>query len=267
MRDPQQVPREPVEVSRDGQNRKRWGCGYDTCTIVRHSKYSVRMHMNTHTGHKPFKCPETGCSYKASVSSCLSNHRKSRHGYIPGQARDHLVHEFKNLGPSSMALKGFSHGPVSEGLLGPQPASFLFVETIQHEHHPKAEPPNIISMPETQADLASKVPQHLPSILGYSGVLYDPTHPRLPPISSWYRDDRDYDLFTRHPPHFATGMAAECERSFYHPPHPLSYLENSSVCAVCPFIQFSGNGAQSTRVHNYIGKVRSLLNSSTHIRY
>ncbi len=63
------------------------------------------------------------------------------------------------------------------------------------------------------------------------------------------------------------GMAAERERSFYHPPHPLSYLENSSVCAVCPSIQFSGNGAQSTRVHNCIGNVRSLLNSSTHIRY
>ncbi|KAF9015891.1 hypothetical protein BDZ89DRAFT_1118339 [Hymenopellis radicata] len=54
----QQVPREPVELSRDCKNRKQWGCGYDACTVVRHSKYSVRMHMNTHTGHKPFKCPQ-----------------------------------------------------------------------------------------------------------------------------------------------------------------------------------------------------------------
>ncbi|KAF9016855.1 hypothetical protein BDZ89DRAFT_1215596 [Hymenopellis radicata] len=184
----------PIELARDAQNKKRWGCPYEGCTSSRDAPSKVLEHMNTHIGHKPFKCPEPGCSFKCSVNTNLSDHCKSHHGY--------RLREFKsrNSGRSSAAL---NDGYIPEPSNIPQPRLISFVEAgparrtyqepVQRNHAP-SQRSNVFAKPEQHEGS-----QRLPPVLGYC-VPYDPAHPQLPPISSWYTDDRKRELFTKHPP-------------------------------------------------------------------
>ncbi|KAF9015898.1 hypothetical protein BDZ89DRAFT_1141852 [Hymenopellis radicata] len=175
---------EPIELARDAQNKKRWGCPYDGCTSSRDAKSKVREHMNTHIGHKPFKCPEPGCSFKCSVNSNLSDHCKSHHGYRPS--------EFKSRNERTNIPQPRSISFVEART--PEPPRKTYAEPVQKNHAP-SQRSNVFAKPEQREGS-----QRLAPILGYSGVPYDPAHPQLPPISSWYTDDRKRELFTKHPP-------------------------------------------------------------------
>ena len=47
-----------------------------TCFKILSTKQSLKEHLYTHTGEKPYRCPEPGCGLYFRQSSQLSNHKK-----------------------------------------------------------------------------------------------------------------------------------------------------------------------------------------------
>lgn len=62
-----------------GKTTRRFEC--EQCGKRFSRPSSVRIHMHTHTGEKPFKCPEPNCGRAFSVHSNLRRHQKSHAPY------------------------------------------------------------------------------------------------------------------------------------------------------------------------------------------
>lgn len=61
------------------QSRGRYICSACSKAFTRPS--SLRMHSHSHTGAKPFKCPQTGCSKAFSIRSNMKRHKRRCHSF------------------------------------------------------------------------------------------------------------------------------------------------------------------------------------------
>ncbi|KAG1048045.1 hypothetical protein G6F46_007154 [Rhizopus delemar] len=71
---PSQVSKKPMPQSRKRRPppSKRYYCSYCSKAFSRPS--SLRIHTYSHTGERPFECPEKGCNRKFSVQSNMRRH-------------------------------------------------------------------------------------------------------------------------------------------------------------------------------------------------
>lgn len=67
------------------QNPDRYIC--KTCSKAFSRPSSLRIHSHSHTGEKPFKCPQAGCGKAFSVRSNMKRHERGCHSLDAGSAR------------------------------------------------------------------------------------------------------------------------------------------------------------------------------------
>ncbi|KAG2353534.1 hypothetical protein BDR07DRAFT_1465587 [Suillus spraguei] len=56
-------------------------CTWPGCNFATLLKKSYDIHCDKHTGEQRWICPQDGCDYKTNDPSCLTRHRKTKHGY------------------------------------------------------------------------------------------------------------------------------------------------------------------------------------------
>ncbi|KAL5488488.1 hypothetical protein ACEPAI_6606 [Sanghuangporus weigelae] len=166
-----------AEGDGDGGDGKRHTCPHCKKRFNRPS--SLKIHLNTHTGAKPFECPYPGCGRQFNVSSNMRRHYRNHSspaglgpGAAPGLGIGLGMGMHEPFGPRSML--GLHAGPPSYP--GPQFSHIqLERERIQRErlamHGPSREP-----NPQYGPPSAYRPPPHT------NGVPLPVSHPpRIPP--------------------------------------------------------------------------------------
>ncbi|EKM54479.1 uncharacterized protein PHACADRAFT_73403, partial [Phanerochaete carnosa HHB-10118-sp] len=70
----QQYPYDPSMLDRQASASGRYECMWCGKGFTRPS--SLRIHMNTHTGERPYVCPFEGCGRSFSVQSNMRRHAR-----------------------------------------------------------------------------------------------------------------------------------------------------------------------------------------------
>jgi uncharacterized Zn-finger protein len=68
------------EIGQIGQKRSGWKYSCLHCHKLFERPSTLKTHMNSHTGERPFGCPNNGCGRSFSVrSNMMRHHKKCRH--------------------------------------------------------------------------------------------------------------------------------------------------------------------------------------------
>ncbi|KAG2068405.1 hypothetical protein BDR04DRAFT_1143859 [Suillus decipiens] len=104
-------------------------CTWPGCNFATLLKKSYDIHCDKHAGEQRWICPHDDCDYKTHDPSCLTCHRKTKHGHVP-PAQRYCMAMFMRLG-NVLWSKESAFG-VSASRLRERPSHVEFVLQVEH---------------------------------------------------------------------------------------------------------------------------------------